>query len=93
MVVDLPGVTPDQTEVRVNDIEMIIEGDRPLLSQANSAQRCEELVAELLQIVSADDLVEWAHRILPVKNTFHEEDARSLEEAFSRALAETANAQ
>ena len=66
---------------------------RPLLSQANSAQRCEELVAELLQIVSADDLVEWAHRILPVKNTFHEEDARRLEEAFSRTLADTANAE
>jgi len=66
---------------------------RPLLPQADSAQRCGELIAELTQISSADDLAAWAHRILPVKNTLREHDALRLEEAFSGKLAGTAHAE
>ena len=61
---------------------------RSLLTREESAQKCEQLLNDLKQISSGDGLASWAHRILPVKNALQEEDARRLEESFSRRLAD-----
>ncbi|HEV2629195.1 MAG TPA: ERF family protein [Pseudolabrys sp.] len=66
---------------------------RPLLSTADSARQCDTLLDELKQLLAADDLASWAHRILPVKNTLREEDARRLEEAFAAKLPGVATSQ
>lgn len=63
-----------------------IPPSRPLLSTADSARQCDGLLDELKQVVAADDLARWAHRILPVKNMLREEDARRLEEAFAARI-------
>jgi hypothetical protein len=55
---------------------------RPLLLQADSARQCDQLLNELNEIASVDDLAAWAHRILPVKNTLQDAEARRLEQAF-----------
>lgn len=65
---------------------------RPLLSQAESAEQGDQILEELKQIVSADKLADWAHRILPLKNRLHEEDARRLERAFEARLSDLADA-
>lgn len=59
---------------------------RSLLSQADSAKQCGQLLTELTQIASGDEIAVWAHRILPVKNTLREEDARRLEDAFAAKI-------
>ena len=44
------------------------------------------MLAELGTLPEADDLAEWAHRILPQKNALVQEDARIVEQAFERRL-------
>jgi ERF superfamily len=53
-----------------------------ILSASESMEMCEQLQAELAKIGSGDELVTWAARILPTKNTLVGEDAAALENAF-----------
>ena len=61
---------------------------RPTLnSEASSALRT-QLLADLAGLAAFQDLDRWAERALPAKNTLTAEDARLIEQAFQRKLAE-----
>ena len=47
----------------------------------------ELLVAELSALSSEEQLLAWASRVLPIKNAFSMDDARSLEQAFEQKIA------
>jgi hypothetical protein len=51
-----------------------------------SADARDRILAELRTLAGADDLAEWAHRILPQKNALVQEDARIVEQAFEERL-------
>jgi ERF superfamily len=59
------------------------------LNPEESAQFRACFLAELSALGTADQLAEWAQRILPLKNTMTSEDAASIEEAFRSKM--TAN--
>ncbi|HVX57008.1 MAG TPA: ERF family protein, partial [Candidatus Saccharimonadales bacterium] len=61
---------------------------RPLQPPEESARLRDQLLDELKQIASEDDLAAWAHRTLPMKNKLQEDDARRLEEAFAAKVPE-----
>jgi len=63
---------------------------RPILSPSDSVRQCDQLLDELKQIASGEELATWAHRILPLKNTLREDDARRLEEAFEARMSDIA---
>ena len=60
---------------------------KPSLSTEESAALCEQLLAELNGIVSADDAALLAKRILPEKDKLTTADAQRLEDAFAERLA------
>ena len=62
---------------------------RPILSASESARQCDQLLAELTQMTSAESLAGWVHRSLPVKNTLQEQDARRLEHAFAARMPDS----
>ena len=57
------------------------------LTPDKSAQLRARFLAELGALGTADQLTEWAQRILPLKNTMISEDANSIEEAFRSKMA------
>jgi ERF superfamily len=59
---------------------------KPNLAPEASAALCEQLLAELKDIASAEDAAIWAHRILGAKNTLTAADARMIEDAFQARL-------
>jgi hypothetical protein len=66
---------------------------RPLLPPGQSAALMERLIAELVDIHSADEAAAWAHRSLPAKNTLTANDAQIVEEQFRARLARISNSQ
>jgi ERF superfamily protein len=65
---------------------------RVLLSGENSTALREQLVAQLSELFSAEQLTEWSYRSLPIKNTLAFDDARLVEEAFQTKLMDLTNA-
>jgi hypothetical protein len=59
---------------------------KPLLASKGSATLCQELIAEIGNLKSDDDLALWAHRRLPAKNTLMADDARAVEAAYQAVL-------
>jgi hypothetical protein len=59
---------------------------KPLLAAKASATLCQELVAEIGNLKSDDDLALWAHRRLPAKNTLMADHARAVEAAYQAVL-------
>ena len=57
------------------------------LNPDQSAQLRTRFLAELGALGTADQLAEWAQRILPLKNTMTPEDANSIEEAFRSRMS------
>jgi hypothetical protein len=69
---------------------------RPTLEPEVSAALCDQLIAELEGISSAEQAANWAHRVIAKKNTLSAADAKRVEQVFQARLAsvtaETANA-
>jgi ERF superfamily len=63
------------------------EPARGLQGQLSAVLR-EQLIGELASISGPDDAAEWARRTLKAKSTLADPDARLLEDAFARRLAE-----
>src|SRR5882724_1600670 len=59
---------------------------KPLLAQDPSAALREQLITEIGNLKSGDDLAIWAHRRLPAKNTLVADDARVVEAAYQAVL-------
>lgn len=59
---------------------------KPVLAAEPSATLRDQLVAEIRELASPDDLALWAHRQLPAKNTLSAEDARAVEAAYQSRL-------
>jgi len=59
---------------------------KPLLAQEPSATLREQLIIEIGNLKSGDDLALWAHRRLPAKNTLAADDARAVEVAYQAVL-------
>src|SRR5258705_6566346 len=59
---------------------------KPLLAQEPSATLREQLIIEIGNLKSGDDLALWAHRRLPAKNTLVAADARAVEVAYQAVL-------
>ena len=57
------------------------------LTPDQSAQLRTRFLAELGALGTADQLAEWAQRILPLKSTMTSEDASSIEEAFRSRIS------
>jgi hypothetical protein len=57
-----------------------------VLPPSESAAARETLIGELGGIASTDQLTEWAHRQMAIKNTLTVDDARAVEEAFRARL-------
>jgi ERF superfamily len=60
---------------------------KPLLAIEPSAALRDELIAEIQELKDPDDLVRWAHRQLPAKNTLTADDAHAVEVAYQEVLA------
>ena len=59
---------------------------KPLLAQDPSATLRQQLITEIGNLKSGDDLALWAHRRLPAKNTLVADDARAVEAAYQAVL-------
>src|SRR5450432_3816540 len=57
-----------------------------LLAQDPSATLRKQLITEIGNLESGDDLALWAHRRLPAKNTLVADDARAVEAAYQAVL-------
>jgi hypothetical protein len=68
-----------------------VRAPRVLLTANKSTATREKLLGELSELVSAEQLTEWSHRILPIKNTLTVDDARIIEEAFQAKLIDLAS--
>jgi hypothetical protein len=75
-----------------NDRRKPVRPPRVLLSGENSTALREQLVGQLSELASAEQLTEWSYRSLPIKNTLAGDDARIVEEAFQTKLIDLANA-
>ena len=60
---------------------------KPSLSTEESSALCEQLLAGLNELATADDAALWAKRMLPEKNKLTSADAQRIEEAFAAKLA------
>lgn len=59
----------------------------PVLAADQSAKLCDRLLAELVEVPSAEAMAGWAHRSLPAKNTLCVTDAQLIETVFRERLA------
>ena len=57
-----------------------------VLPLEGSAHLRDRLLSEIAALASADEAANWAHRVLPMKNTLTAADARLLEEAFQARM-------
>jgi hypothetical protein len=55
---------------------------KPILAADASARLRDQLVAEMTALSSAEEMIAWAHRTLPIKNTLGAEDACAVEKEF-----------
>jgi hypothetical protein len=55
---------------------------KPILAPDVSAQLRDQLLAEMVALSAADEMIAWAHGTLPTKNTLRAEDARAVEKGF-----------
>jgi hypothetical protein len=62
-------------------------GPKPRLTAEDSEAKGSELRRELEGLESAEELVAWAGRILPIKNSLRSEDALAIEQAFATRMA------
>jgi hypothetical protein len=69
-----------------------VRPQRVILSVENSYALREKLNGELSQLASAEQLTEWSHRSLPIKNALAVDDARKVEEEFQAKLMDLAKA-
>ena len=60
---------------------------KPVLAPDASALKRDEILGQLEPMTSSDDLVAWASRVLPAKNTMRAQDARAVEDAFEQKMA------
>jgi hypothetical protein len=60
----------------------------PMLAPNASAALRDRLLAELAIVSGAEEAAQWAHKTLATKNTLTDPDARQIEEAFARRLAD-----
>ncbi|AWL99665.1 ERF family protein [Bradyrhizobium amphicarpaeae] len=61
--------------------------NRPqLLPAEDSAKLRDRLIAQLAHLAGGDDLLTWAKRSLPIKNTLLEVDARAVEAAYQEQV-------
>jgi hypothetical protein len=60
---------------------------KPLLADEDSATLRDQCLTELEKLSSPEHLVDWARRVLKLKNTLRAEDAKRVEEAFGAKLA------
>ena len=60
---------------------------KSMLEASASAALCEQMLAELKTIASADDAAMWAHKMLGAKNSLTAPDAQRVEDAFQAKLA------
>jgi hypothetical protein len=92
---DAPKVAkPEQaraSEARKNANSLRKSGREPPLpsldNEASAALRT-QLLAKLVDLAALEELDHWAERCLPTKNTLTADDARLVEQAFQRKLAE-----
>jgi hypothetical protein len=75
----LPGNEPRRTP--------FARASKPMLAAAASAQLRDRLLVEMAGVLTVDEIIAWAHRILPAKNTLRAEDARAIEKAFEDRMA------
>jgi hypothetical protein len=61
---------------------------KPILAPDTSAQLRDQLLAEIVALSAADEMIAWAHRTLPTKNTLCANDARTVEKGFARSDAD-----
>jgi hypothetical protein len=59
---------------------------KPILAAEPSAALREQLMTEMANVASADDMVAWALRTLPIKNTLTSADASVVEESFQAKI-------
>jgi hypothetical protein len=59
---------------------------KPVLEPEVSAALRDQLVAELNELNSAEEAANWAHRVMPSKNSLIEADAALIEQAFQAKL-------
>ena len=64
---------------------------KPVLTAEASIALRDQLLAEMSGLTSAEEMIAWAHRILPTKNTLTAADARMVEEAFEAKINTFAN--
>jgi hypothetical protein len=62
------------------------QSTRERLSSEDSAEQRQQLEAELANVASAEELLRWAKRILPAKNSLDGQDAKLVEQAFLARL-------
>ena len=55
---------------------------KPVLAADASARLRDQLLAEMAALSGADEMLAWAHRRLPTKNTLGTDDAREVEKEF-----------
>jgi ERF superfamily len=55
---------------------------KPILAVDASARLRDQLLAEMAGLAAADEMIAWAHRTLPTKNTLGAEDACAIEKEF-----------
>jgi hypothetical protein len=60
---------------------------KPILAPDESAATCARLESEVAALNSLEDLIAWAARVLPTKNTLQPGDARAIEQAFEARVA------
>jgi ERF superfamily len=61
---------------------------RVILQVEESAKACDQLLAELAVLTSTDQVDDWAHRSLSIKNNLTNNDAAEVERAFRAKLEE-----
>jgi ERF superfamily len=55
---------------------------KPVLAPDASIQLRDQLLAEMAGLSAAEEMIAWAHRMLPTKNTLGAGDARAVEKGF-----------
>src|SRR6516165_1194614 len=60
---------------------------RPALAPEASAALCEQLIAGIKDIGSAEEATSWAHRVMGAKNSLAVADAEQVERAFQDRLS------
>ncbi len=61
-----------------------------MLPSEQSAALRERLLGEIAGMLSAEQAASWAYEVLPAKNSLTAADAKAVEDAFERKLAELA---